>query len=298
MSTLGFLIIGCSLILIVQTHNVYPELLLARIFFSIGAAASSCMVTAILPSVSASRQQRVYLPRTDGHDSASATNSRTSQYSESPDEGQSIGAQSSDRSVSSSRLAGIVGFVTGLGAVLALLVFLRLPALIERVGVGTSQALKESFYAVGAYSVVISFMCCWGLRHLPGEKGKGWKRLFTKTPSTDLPRRQGLFLLQPVRLGFENRSLGLAYVGGFVARASSVGISTFIPLFVNTYFVSSGLCNANDGGEDMKKHCRESYLLAARLTGISQTAALFFALVFGFFEGKYRQSNVSLGESS
>jgi MFS family permease len=53
---LGYAIVGLALILSVQAKNVYPQLLLARLFFSIGGAATSTMVTAILPSMTASKQ--------------------------------------------------------------------------------------------------------------------------------------------------------------------------------------------------------------------------------------------------
>ena len=50
---LGYLIIALSLVLFVQAKNVYPQLLLGRLFFSIGGAAASTMVTAILPAIAA-----------------------------------------------------------------------------------------------------------------------------------------------------------------------------------------------------------------------------------------------------
>ena len=141
----------------------------------------------------------------------------------------------------------------------------------------------------------VSLLCCIGLRHLHGEDGKGWRKIFGGVGSSDISQQRGFFLLGSATLGFRNRSLGLAYLGGFVARASSVGISTFIPLFVNTYFISSGICDQKDSDSDsIKLHCREAYTLAAKLTGVSQTAALAFALVFGFSADKYRHSNAVL----
>lgn len=38
-AVLGYLVISASLALFVQARNVYPELLLARIFFAVGATA-------------------------------------------------------------------------------------------------------------------------------------------------------------------------------------------------------------------------------------------------------------------
>ncbi len=37
---LGYIIVGLALVLFVQARNVYPQLLLARVFFSIGGAAT------------------------------------------------------------------------------------------------------------------------------------------------------------------------------------------------------------------------------------------------------------------
>lgn len=39
-AVLGYAIIGLSLFLFVQAHNVYPQLLLARVFFAVGATAA------------------------------------------------------------------------------------------------------------------------------------------------------------------------------------------------------------------------------------------------------------------
>jgi hypothetical protein len=97
-------------------------------------------------------------------------------------------------------------------------------------------------------------------------------------------------------LGFRQINIGLGYVGGFVARASSVGISLFIPLLVNAYFKSSGLCEGDlkGGLEDAKRRCPKAYLLAAQLTGISQLVALMFAPIFGYFSGRYSRSQLPL----
>ena len=56
---LGYSIIGLALILFVQAHNIYPQLLLGRLLFSLGAAAASTMVTAVLPTVSLPANVRV-----------------------------------------------------------------------------------------------------------------------------------------------------------------------------------------------------------------------------------------------
>ncbi|KAL9105092.1 MAG: hypothetical protein Q9163_000010 [Psora crenata] len=190
------------------------------------------------------------------------------------------------------RLAGTIGLATGLGALISLLVFLRLPYVIEQRGANPSQALSYSYYIVGTMAIILSIACFFGLSHLRGEDEKGWKRLLSGSVVEVEVSRRSYKLFKAVKLGFENHSLGLAYLGGFVARASSVGISTFIPLFVNSYYISSGYCDADGHDlEDVREHCRGAYVLSAKLTGVSQTAALVFAIVFGISAEKWRRFN-------
>lgn len=75
----------------------------------------------------------------------------------------------------------------------------------------------------------------------------------------------------------------------------SVAISLFIPLFVNAHYISSGLCDEiGHNPQDLKTSCREAYVLAAELTGVSQLVALLFAPVFGFLAERFRRFNVPL----
>ena len=64
---------------------------------------------------------------------------------------------------------------------------------------------------------------------------------------------------------------------------------------MNAYYISSGLCD--DTGhtpQDLKARCREAYVLAAELTGVSQLVALLFAPIFGFLADRFRRFNVPL----
>jgi MFS family permease len=103
-------------------------------------------------------------------------------------------------------------------------------------------------------------------------------------------------LLDSTVLGFKDAQIGLGYLGGFVARASSVGISLFIPLYVNAYFIRNGFCKGspNDPSPELKKECRAAYVLAAELTGVSQLIALLCAPLFGYLSDRYRRFNVPL----
>ena len=87
-----------------------------------------------------------------------------------------------------------------------------------------------------------------------------------------------------VFLGVTDSRIALGYIGGFVARASTVAISLFIPLFINTFFISNGFCQGspNDPSPELKKECRAAYVLSSILTGVAQLVALICAPVFGY----------------
>lgn len=283
---------------------MFPQLLLARLLFSVGGAATSTMVTAILPSMILPQQQEegepqpVTTPPINGH---GVSPSISSELTITPQRLQRhVSPTSAGPEESPTRLAGIVGLFTGCGALIALAIFLRLPELIQRTGTQPGQALADSYYAVGALSLALSIICLVGLRNLRGEDGKGWSALIygnkEDTSSYAGGRSSALWSFSDsIMLGFKSPLLGLGYLGGFVARASSVGISLFIPLYVNAYYISSGRCDESGRNpEDIKDHCRDAYALAAELTGVSQLVALLCAPIFGFLADRYRHYNAPL----
>ena len=117
------------------------------------------------------------------------------------------------------------------------------------------------------------------------------------TPLTTLAQRVLPYwhLLQDsVRLGYTDADIGLGYLGGFVARASTVAISLFVPLFVNAFFIRNGYCQGapNDPSPELKKECRAAYLLASMLTGVAQLTGLLCAPLFGYLSRRRRRVNL------
>jgi hypothetical protein len=213
------------------------------------------------------------------------------------------GKSVSKTSSSPPRLAGLVGVFTGCGALVALVK-----------GKTQGQAVADSFYVVGGVALLVACCCFVGLRGLQGEEGKGWRLLLGKSPSHEYEvvpsdETQGQpsatrapflpywrLLLDSTVLGFKDAQIGLGYLGGFVARASSVGISLFIPLYINAYFIRNGFCQGspNDPSPILKEECRAAYILSAELTGVSQLIALLCAPLFGYLSDRYRRFNVPL----
>lgn len=209
-----------------------------------------------------------------------------------------------DTVASTSHLAGLVGMFTGSGALVALLIFLPLPTRFQGGGASPAEAVADAFYVVGSIAIVVAIGCFWGLRRLPGEEGKTWRRLvYTDSQKSDgnaSSRERVLsyprLFWESVRLAFTSPTIGLGYLGGWVARSSSVAISLFIPLFTNTYFLNSGRCHPADPSDpaDIKRSCAEAYKLASMLTGVSQLIALLCAPLFGYLSGRYRRYNLPL----
>ena len=334
----GYCIIGLSLICLVQSSNVYPDLLVARLGFSIGGAACSTMVTAVLPAMVAQKmveeddepdvQERALAngqaarlreeereARRDsiGHGATPSVSSELTitptRYASNSRTRQPLGEgtaepkaePSEDRSAGTSQLAGYVGLFTGAGALLALLLFLPLPAYFQGKGQSPARSLQISFYLVAAVAFCVAVFIFLGLRHLPGEDEKSIAHLCDRPydETTDLDPEGNLhttliptpsyieLVKDAFLLGLTDSTIFLGYLGGFVARASSVAISLFIPLFVNAYFTRTGKCRSNpDNLPDIRKNCQQAYILASALSGVAETAALLCAPIFGWLGGR------------
>ncbi len=78
-----------------------------------------------------------------------------------------------ERAGKPSKLAGYVGLFTGCGALVALSLFLPLPARFGKIeDVTLGEAVTYSFYVVGAVSFAVAVFVFFGLRNLRGEDGK------------------------------------------------------------------------------------------------------------------------------
>eukprot|EP00171_Calliarthron_tuberculosum_P012102 IDg12102t1 len=108
--TLGFLIIGVATIVFPFASNLYPQLLLARLLFAIGAASTSTMLTAVLADFA--------------------------------------------RDANRGFISGAVGLASGLGAIIALFVFLRLPVSLEKSVADPIAATRVSYAIVGGISIL------------------------------------------------------------------------------------------------------------------------------------------------
>ncbi|ETN36928.1 uncharacterized protein HMPREF1541_07915 [Cyphellophora europaea CBS 101466] len=303
---IGYAIIALALALFVQALNVYPQLLFGRLLFSLGGAAASTMVTAVLPAVSS--HEKAHVGRGTNNDRNHATSpSITSDLTITParfrtNTSSTTKTRTTSRSAyaSTSRVAGFVGMFTGCGALIALLLFLPLPARFQHAGIDPARALKHAFYIVAIVALILAVWCFIGLRNLAYEQSASTTK---KAPSTypEQLRQLATNLKVALRAGFRRKDIALGYLGGFVARASSVGISLFIPLLVNALFLDSDLCQSEStlaetpgGLPDLKRKCPRAYVVAASMTGVCETVALIAAPAFGYLSTRTRRRGLPL----
>jgi MFS family permease len=301
---LGYLIIALALVLFVQAKDVYPQLLLGRLLFSLGAAAASTMVTAVLPAVSSPDDKHATPAPDRSHNASGSVNSEatiTQALYQSTGAGDS--SQTASSYASSSRVAGLVGMLTGAGALIALTIFLPLPATFQKHGLGPGRALQHAFYIVAVVAFILSAWCFVGLRRLRFEEAQRENSTDGKNGITAKAKQTGYNLLQALRVGFSKPDIALGYTGGFVARASSVGISLFIPLLVNALFLSSHLCREETleppaGLPDIKRKCPRAYIVAAEMTGVCEMVALLAAPIFGYWSSRTKRRGLPMMAAS
>ena len=303
-----------------QCRNVYPQLLFGRLLFSLGGAAASTMVTAILPTMSfippigpvAQSGLSADLGNHHHHHRHAATESITSDVTITPARYHSDTSQNSQAppagvsTRSTSKIAGYVGMFTGCGALLALSLFLPLPARFQGRGITPAHALQYSYYLVAGVAFALAIICFFGFMQLQGDTVKieapPTGNIKSKSPLAKL-RSRFLSLWRPLYeaalAGFQHSDIGIGYLGGFVARASSVAISLFVPLLVNASFLGSGLCSVETSDQphglpDIQRRCPRAYVVAAQLTGVSQLVALLCAPLFGYASARSKINNLPL----
>ncbi|KAK5106247.1 hypothetical protein LTS08_000365 [Lithohypha guttulata] len=294
---LGYILIGVALFAFVQAKNVYPDLLLGRLFFSLASANISTMVTAILPSMSFVEEtgKKPPLPRRQQSRNGHAhTPSVASELTITPSNYLTVRAEPNSASQPTQQpdhASKIAGFV----------------ARFQKAGVDPARALQYSYYVVAAVALLLFLVSLLGLRGLQSEKDKGWatlrpgsKRDQPKPSIRETASSLAASIRQAFLAGFTRRDIFIGYVGGFVARASSVGISLFIPLLVNAVFLSSDLCEPQKaldrpaGLPDVKRRCPRAYVVAAELTGVSQLIALLCAPLFGYWASRLTNKTIPL----
>ncbi|KAF0698250.1 Aste57867_11125 [Aphanomyces stellatus] len=185
------------------------------------------------------------------------------------------------------KLSGLVGLMSGLGAIFAVFVFMPLPGKAK----GQIDGLKYAFGLVGGISIGFGVLLAICLRpktivqdaplltpqqaELEEAKAASCPVVMGK-PSLRTTARAGF-------LAAKDTKVLLSYIGSFLARGDTIIITAFLPLWVYKYYIENGLCKAADPySPDIRQNCRKAFVTAAMTSGVVQVAALASAPIFGF----------------
>ncbi|MCG5212041.1 MFS transporter [Streptosporangium soli] len=171
------------------------------------------------------------------------------------------------RSRSRGKSYGLIGVFGGLGAVLAVLVMVRLPDALEGSGLDPVAATRLAFLLVAAGILVVAAVL-W----LTLSKAK----VTTTGERTPLPRlvREGVALVR-------DPGVALSYAASFVARADLAVVVAFMTLWIVDSATRAGTLSS-----------AEALARAGAVVGISQTVALLCAPLFGWLGDRMRRQDL------
>lgn len=191
------------------------------------------------------------------------------------------------------RVAGMVGFATGLGAIFAAFGLGRIPDFLDRMFAhdasnrSANGAVKAMFLISGGLQMVNALITF----------------AFLHTPSTDsdggfIHQQRQMSIMERIQKGvsaMRNPLVCLAYASGYVARADSIALNLFIPPWVDRVLTERGICPPQVGAGDEYVRCKEAKRLSSSLIGTGHLAMLLAAPFFGIISdriGSVRALNI------
>ena len=206
-----------------------------------------------------------------------------------------------------SKLAGLLGVSTGLGACFGALFLNRLPTFFTRTTATTKEFISSTGTIYASFWISASLLICgafisgFGVRQPPLTQSdpllEAEESALNKSGktcpiagATDSPLNSSTKCWwKRIVFGFRaiktRPTLLAAYLGGFVARGDSIILSVFLPPWIASYFAQHNLCkvdpsSVSDAAMYITK-CPEAKRLVSTLTGISNLSALLAAPLVG-----------------
>ncbi|KAF9160735.1 hypothetical protein DFQ26_005239 [Actinomortierella ambigua] len=263
-NVVGYLIVGIALIVYPLAQNVYPQLLLARLFFALGASACSSMITALVGDYS-SGEGRGKISGIVGLFTGVGALIAVFGFLPMPSRF-AVGDVTLEQGLKRTFLiVGVIAIVVGI------VLFFTLHK-------DSSKGLKKWIQSKKQQQNQKDINGAEDQAH--GEQPQEKKYSF-------------LALLKEGFLAGKDRRIALAYLAGMLARADSIIVSLFISLWINQYYIDTqrcGLTDADEISQVVKDTCRDAYTWTSVITGVSQTCALIGAPVFGYLADKVHRS--------
>lgn len=160
------------------------------------------------------------------------------------------------------KAVGLTSMAGGIGALLTVFLFLRLPSMFQNGGSDAVSAGRFTYWIVAAFGLIATLLVWFGL------KGK--------SPTQTGEKRKGLQIArEALAAAAADPGISLAYGVNFVASGAVTAIGTFFTLWIVTYgTVQGGLTSA------------EALAKAGMIMGISQIMGLIASPIFGVLSDK------------
>lgn len=277
----GFLLVGLSFVGYGKIAHLVVGVFALRILFAIGVTSCMSMVTVMLNELSNSdfNFSQIFFWRGRGR---GGDGSYALVPTDIEDNSDVTGAVPERKN---GKFAAMIGTSTGLGAIFAVLVFLPLPVRLNdsNPNLNSRTSLQLAYVIIGVVALVVSLLVTAFLYDIV----KQHKALKQPEPeelgdANSVPYWQ--LIVNGLKISKDDFRLQVAYVGAFVARATTVATSVFIPLLVYDFYYHTGLCgdDDDDGSHPSKDGCYDGYIFLAILTGVAQTVALVCSPFWGF----------------
>jgi MFS family permease len=161
---------------------------------------------------------------------------------------------------------GITASFGGLGALLTVFFFLRLPAMLENSGVSTQNAGQITYWIVAGLSLLASILI--------------WTGLLGKTQTQVGEKRTFMQIVKDALQAARNDAgISLAYGVNFVATGAITVVGTFFTLWIVTYGTTTGGLSSAD-----------ALSRAGMIMGISQMMGLIAAPIFGILADRIKRT--------
>ncbi|MCX6053651.1 MAG: MFS transporter [Chloroflexi bacterium] len=156
---------------------------------------------------------------------------------------------------------GIVAAAGGIGALLTVFLFLRLPSIFQNAGFSAANAGRYTFWIVALFGILAMSIVGFGL--------------MGKTLRQSQEKRSVLLIAQEALRAARDPRISLAYATNFVSSSAISVVGTFFTLWIVTYGTTqAGLTSA------------AALARAGMIIGISQLSTLIAAPIFGILSDK------------
>ncbi|QYJ78834.1 MFS transporter [Shewanella acanthi] len=165
------------------------------------------------------------------------------------------------KDINRGKAAGLQGVCNGIGAVIALFVLLRLPAVFQQQGMSAFEAGTQTYLIVAGFAVAVGLLSIRGLKAHETVVHEQKPSIF-------------LLIYEGIKAAREP-GIALAYGAAFVSRANLTIVGAFMTLWLSNY-----------GTQEVGMTAADALKKAGIIVAIAQSVALFGAPLFGILTDK------------